>query len=60
MDFQILHQREEQSAPGDFYVESGCCISCGVPQAVAPDLVGWIEDEKFLRCYWIKQPETPE
>jgi hypothetical protein len=29
---------------GDFYVEDGCCAACGVPQAVAPDLVGWRED----------------
>lgn len=58
MDFAILHEREEQSVPGDFYVESKCCVSCGVPQAAAPDLVGWTNDQS-TQCYWKKQPETP-
>ena len=48
-----------RSAPGDFYVEVGKCLACGVPQAVAPDLVGWV-DELKRHCYWIKQPETTE
>jgi hypothetical protein len=48
---------EPQSAPGDFYVEQECCISCGVPQMIAPDLVGWTSKEI---CYWIKQPHTPD
>ena len=46
------------NAPAGFYVESGCCLSCGVPQLVAPDLVGWVEED--THCYWKKQPETPE
>jgi hypothetical protein len=46
-----------QSAPGDFYVENGMCITCGVPHAVAPDLMGWV-DEKTSHCIWKKQPET--
>lgn len=40
---------------GDFYVQQGCCTYCGVPQKVAPDLVGLTKEE---HCYWIKQPET--
>ena len=48
-----------KSAPGDFYVEETCCTSCGVPQAIAPDLVGWI-DEGLQQCYWIKQPQTAD
>ncbi len=32
-----------KSAPGDFYVEKGQCLACGVPQVVAPDLVGWAD-----------------
>lgn len=44
--------------PGDFYVEEGQCLACGVPHVVAPDLVGWT-DEKLSHCYWKKQPETP-
>jgi len=43
---------------GDFYVQNECCTACGVPQAIAPDLVGWT-NEKYRQCYWIKQPETP-
>ena len=49
---------EPTSAPGEFYVENHCCTSCGVPQSVAPDLVGWI-DADMSHCYWKKQPETP-
>jgi hypothetical protein len=55
MDNEALSKK---SASGDFYVESDCCVSCGVPQAVAPDLVGWT-DETESQCCWIKQPETP-
>jgi len=47
-----------KSAPGDFYVERGQCIACGVPHVVAPDLIGWT-DEKLQHCFWKKQPETP-
>ncbi len=53
-----LYEPAPHSAPGDFWVESACCTSCGVPQAYAPDLVGWT-DEPFASCYWKKQPETP-
>jgi len=45
------------SAPGDFYVIDGQCISCGAPHAVAPDLIGWATDDQ-LRCIWKRQPET--
>jgi len=44
---------------GGFYVEEGCCMSCGVPQSIAPELVAWT-DEKLPSCYWIRQPETAE
>ena len=46
-------------AAGDFYVQAQCCLSCGVPQAVAPDLVGWT-NETHRQCYWIKQPQTSD
>ena len=48
-----------KSAPGDFYVVKGECLACGVPQVVAPDLVGWT-GEKIPHCCWKKQPETQE
>ena len=44
--------------PGDFYVEDKCCTLCGVPQMVAPDLIGK-SDTGYGNCYWKKQPETP-
>lgn len=49
-----------QSAPGDFYVVNGECISCGAPHAVAPDLIGWATNVENQHCIWKKQPETPE
>jgi len=48
---------QAKSATEDFYVQPGCCTSCGVPQAVAPDLVGWT-NETHPQCYWLKQPEN--
>jgi hypothetical protein len=48
-----------ESAPGDFYVEKGMCLSCGVPHVVAPDLMGWTGNETG-HCIWRKQPETPK
>ena len=49
-----------QSAPGDFYVVNGECISCGAPHAVAPDLIGWarVGPDESDHCIWKKQPET--
>jgi hypothetical protein len=44
---------------GDFYLQDTCCTSCGVPQAVAPDLVGWT-NQNPAQCYWIKQPKTAD
>jgi hypothetical protein len=48
-----------KSASGDFYVQDTCCISCGVPQAIAPDLVGWT-NENLTQCFWLKQPQTAD
>ena len=48
-----------KNAPGPFYVIDGECIACGVPHALAPDLVASVEDEPH-HCYFKKQPETPE
>ena len=49
-----------RSAQQNFYVENTCCASCGIPQVVAPDLVGWRDDGGPLDCRWIKQPSTEE
>jgi hypothetical protein len=47
-----------QSAPGDFYVIHNECLTCGMPQVAAPELVGWTKDNGH--CIWTKQPETAE
>ena len=47
------------SSTGPFYVDNTCCTSCGVPQVVAPDLVGWT-DGSHPQCYWKKQPQTQD
>lgn len=46
------------NAPGPFYVEDGCCITCGVPEATAPELFGWTEGE--VHCFVRRQPANPE
>jgi hypothetical protein len=57
-----INGRSEGAAShrSDFYVEEGCCTSCGVPQSIAPELVGWKDEAELLSCYWIRQPKTPE
>ena len=44
------------NVPGDFYVEDGCCTSCGVMHTEGADLLGWAADD---HCHVRKQPETP-
>jgi hypothetical protein len=44
------------NVPGPFYVEDGCCISCGVWELEAPDLLAWVPGEN--QCYVQRQPET--
>ena len=39
---------------GPFYVEDGCCTSCGVPQSIAPVLFAENDQE---HCYVRRQPE---
>jgi hypothetical protein len=41
------------NAPGDFYVEDGCCTACGMPFSVAPDLFASLPDG---HCYVSRQP----
>jgi hypothetical protein len=40
---------------GDFYIRNGECITCGAPQAEAPDI---IEHGMDGHCYFKKQPQT--
>jgi hypothetical protein len=44
--------------PGPFYVQDGCCISCGVWEDVAPDLLAWLPNSEVPHCYVARQPET--
>jgi hypothetical protein len=41
---------------GDFYIKDGDCISCGAPQAEAPDLIEHGKGDGH--CYFKKQPQT--
>lgn len=41
-----------KNAPGDFYVETGCCTLCGVPWTEAPDHFA-VDDRQ---CYVKRQP----
>lgn len=50
--------RDPRNAPGDFYVEDGCCIDCGLAEAEAPALLASLKDVE--NCYFKKQPTTPE
>jgi ferredoxin len=45
------------NVPGDFYVEDGCCLSCGMPTTVAADL---FEYDNGGHCYVRKQPIAPD
>ncbi|MES2945756.1 MAG: hypothetical protein V4772_23050 [Pseudomonadota bacterium] len=53
MPTRVPHQA---NAPGDFYVEDGCCTSCNMPFTVAPDLFASDPDG---HCYVSKQPADP-
>jgi hypothetical protein len=47
-----------KNVAGDFYVEDGCCITCGVPEVYAPDLMGF--DESNTHCFVAKQPSNED
>ena len=49
------HNPYPKNAPGPFYVGDGECITCGAPEAAAPDL---IEFDETPHCYFRRQPET--
>jgi hypothetical protein len=59
MKLPVRPIRDVRGVPGDFYAEQDCCLRCGVPQHVAPDLVGWSESG-VGDCVWKKQPATPQ
>jgi hypothetical protein len=41
---KISENAQTKSTSEGFYVQPGCCTSCGVPQSVAPDLIGWTNE----------------
>ncbi|HEX4505260.1 MAG TPA: ferredoxin [Alphaproteobacteria bacterium] len=47
------------NAPGDFYVEDGCCLTCGMAEAEAPEVFGRAKSDPG-HCVVAKQPQTPE
>jgi len=49
-------ERYSKNVPGDFYVETGCCITCGVPMGEAPEFFEMDDDQ----CYIVKQPASQE
>ena len=51
-------ERTPLNAPGPFFTEKDCCISCMAPEAEAPDLMAF--DEVNGSCYFRRQPVTPD
>jgi len=50
-----------KNVPGPFYVEDGCCITCGIPTAEAPEVFAWDEDANGgSHCFVYCQPETAD
>ena len=47
----------QENVDGDFYVEKDCCLLCGIPELIAPELFEFKEDEY---CYVKKQPANSE
>jgi len=45
-----------ENAPGDFYVEDGCCITCGIPLSEAPEVFDWAKGGNH--CIVARQPQS--
>jgi hypothetical protein len=54
----VEQKRYHLNAEGPFYVEDGECLSCMMPEYVAPELMGY--DAERAHCYFKRQPSTPE
>jgi hypothetical protein len=44
------------SAAGDWYVQTECCLDCGLPASINPTVFENNEEEGF--CFMKKQPDT--
>ncbi len=49
-------ERYDKGEPGDFYVEAECCMSCGIPVDIAPDIFAF--DDRH--CFVKRQPVQPD
>jgi len=54
-----LRKRDPRNAPGPFYAVEKLCLSCGLPEDEAPDLLANLK-ETGGDTYFVKQPTTPE
>jgi hypothetical protein len=46
-----------RNVPGPFYIENECCITCGVPVNVAPNLFSWDQQIPYPgHCFVSRQP----
>lgn len=48
------------NAPGDFYVENGCCMTCEMPFILAAELFAWSNFDGIPHCHVRRQPDTTE
>jgi hypothetical protein len=46
-------ERHPRSVLGPFYVEAGCCVACGIPEATAPEL---FSRDSESHCFVKRQP----
>ena len=53
------YQRDPRNAPGPFYVLENLCLSCGLPEDEAPDLLADLKETNG-ETYFVRQPVTPE
>lgn len=51
------HERTPLNIEGDFYVKKDMCLSCVVPELIAPELMGY---DSEIGCYFKKQPQNSE
>src|SRR5262245_21900427 len=51
-----MRLRHPRNAPGHFYVADGECMACMVPEAVAPDLMGFHDSPELSHCFFARQP----
>jgi hypothetical protein len=55
-----MRKRYPLNVVGDFFVEDGCCISCGLAHAEAPGFLAEFEETIDGHCYVKRQPQTPQ